>query len=98
MRLSGRLLSRAPPGVSGAMASTPMRPSSSVHSTEKNAKPVGPSGTGPSALDGYLDRLGLDTGVLVVFDRRPDVPAIHARTTLDVAITPSGRSVTVLRA
>ncbi|WP_211359874.1 ATP-binding protein [Actinocorallia herbida] len=57
-----------------------------------------PHDQGLEQLDGYLDRLGLDTGVLVVFDRRPQAPAWHERTTLGSAATPRGRKVTVLRA
>jgi hypothetical protein len=41
---------------------------------------------------------GLDKGVLVVFDRRPDAAAIADRTTFHHAATPSGRPVTILRA
>jgi hypothetical protein len=53
---------------------------------------------GLTQLDGYLERLGLDTGVLVLFDRRPDAAAIADRTAFLRATSPSGRSVTVLRA
>ena len=49
-------------------------------------------------LDGYLERLGLDTGVLVIFDRREAASPIAERTRFEQAGTPSGRSVTVLRA
>lgn len=49
-------------------------------------------------LDRYLDRLGLDTGTLVLFDRRPTAAPIAERTRFDTATTPSGRKVTVLRA
>ena len=57
-----------------------------------------PTPQGLAQLDGYLDRLGLDTGVLAVFDRRPDAPSIDLRTHLETATTPSGRTVTVLSA
>jgi hypothetical protein len=66
---------------------------------------------GLAQLDGYLDqhpghrfasgpgpRIGLDTGVLVVFDRRPQAAPIAERTAFAQAIGPSGRPVTVLRA
>ncbi|MCK9925128.1 ATP-binding protein [Frankia sp. AgPm24] len=53
---------------------------------------------GLTQLDRYLDRLGLDTGTLIVFDRRPSAPDITERTELDVTTTPSGRLVTLLRA
>ncbi|MGI5274339.1 AAA family ATPase [Nonomuraea sp. CA-218870] len=52
---------------------------------------------GLAQLDGYLDRLSLTTGVLVIFDRRPEAPPWSQRGTFDEATTPSGRQVTVLR-
>ena len=57
-----------------------------------------PLDRGLAQLDGYLARLGLDTGVLVLFDRRPEAPPAELRTTLEEATTPAGRKVTVLRA
>ena len=57
-----------------------------------------PAPEGLSQLDACLDRLGLDTGVLAIFDRRPDAPPIDRRTGFELAQTPSGRRVTVLRA
>jgi hypothetical protein len=48
-------------------------------------------------LDGYLERLGLERGVLVIFDRRQDAPPIEERTRFEEAVTPTGRAVTVLR-
>ncbi|MCM3884367.1 hypothetical protein [Frankia sp. R82] len=42
--------------------------------------------------------LGLDTGALIMFDRRPSAPDITERTDLDATTTPSGRLVTLLRA
>nr|WP_241834926.1 ATP-binding protein [Pseudofrankia asymbiotica] len=53
---------------------------------------------GLTQLDGYLDRLGLDTGTLIIFDRRPGAPDLSDRTQFDTATTPTGRTVTVLRA
>jgi hypothetical protein len=53
---------------------------------------------GLAQLDGYLDRLGLDTGTLIVFDRRPSAPPLPERTDLSTIGTPAGRSVTLLRA
>ncbi len=53
---------------------------------------------GLAQLDGYLDRLGLDTGTLVIFDRRPFAAPIAERTEFGTAGTPSGRTVAVLRA
>ena len=52
---------------------------------------------GLAQLDGYLDRLSLTTGVLVIFDRRPEAPAWKERGSFEQAITPSGRPITVLR-
>ncbi|WP_229697762.1 hypothetical protein, partial [Nonomuraea cavernae] len=52
---------------------------------------------GLTQLDGYLDRLTLTTGVLVIFDRRPEAPPWKERGTFERATTPSGRQVTVLR-
>ncbi|MCB9540634.1 MAG: ATP-binding protein [Myxococcales bacterium] len=52
---------------------------------------------GLTQLDAYLDRLGLDTGILVLFDRRPDAPPIDARTGLEDATSPAGRCIRVLR-
>ncbi len=57
-----------------------------------------PLARGLTQLDGYLDRLGLDRGVLVVFDRRPEVAPIADRTRFEQVNSPSGRPVTVLRA
>jgi hypothetical protein len=56
-----------------------------------------PLARGLEQLDGYLARLGLDTGVLALFDRRPDAPPIEERTVFETAVAPSGRAVTVLR-
>ncbi len=52
---------------------------------------------GLAQLDRYLDRLTLDTGVLVVFDRRPEALPWKERGAFEQAKTPSGREVTVLR-
>jgi hypothetical protein len=57
-----------------------------------------PLGEGLDQLDGYLDRLSLDTGTLVIFDRRPQAAPVAERTTLTDTTSPSGRAVTVLRA
>jgi hypothetical protein len=53
---------------------------------------------GLAQLDSYLDRLGLDTGTLVIFDRRPNADPVHERTSLAKEQTPSGRTITLLRA
>jgi hypothetical protein len=52
---------------------------------------------GLDQLDRYLDRLTLSTGVLVIFDRRPEAPPWKERGGFEQAVTPSGRRVTVLR-
>ena len=49
-------------------------------------------------LNSYLSGLGLETGWLVIFDQRGDLPDISERTTTERATTPSGRTVTVIRA
>ncbi|AGP39968.1 hypothetical protein SCE1572_39030 [Sorangium cellulosum So0157-2] len=57
-----------------------------------------PTPKGLEQLDGYLARLGLDEGVLVLFDRRAAAGDVEARTRLDEARTPVGRRITLLRA
>ncbi|MET7329041.1 ATP-binding protein [Nonomuraea sp. NPDC005650] len=52
---------------------------------------------GLAQLDRYLDRLSLSTGVLVIFDRRPEAPSWKERGAFEQATTPSGRQITVLR-
>ncbi|MEV6029573.1 hypothetical protein AB0L65_00400 [Nonomuraea sp. NPDC052116] len=52
---------------------------------------------GLAQLDRYLDQLSLDTGVLVVFDRRPQAPPWKERGAFEQATTPSGRQIPVLR-
>jgi hypothetical protein len=53
---------------------------------------------GLSQLDGYLDRLGLDAGTLIIFDRRPDVAPVTERTVLTETTSPAGHAITLLRA
>jgi len=53
---------------------------------------------GLGQLDAYLDRLSLETGVLVIFDARASAASITERTAFSQAQTLSGRTVTVLRA
>jgi len=57
-----------------------------------------PLGEGLVQLEAYLDRVGLDRGVLIIFDRRSEVAPIEERTRRETAITAKGRSVSVLRA
>jgi len=56
-----------------------------------------PLAEGLAQLDGYLDGLGLPTGWLVIFDRRAGQPPISQRTRTELANTPAGRTVTVIR-
>jgi hypothetical protein len=57
-----------------------------------------PLAEGLVQLDGYMAGLGLDSGWLVIFDRRPDAPPLAERVgTFEVA-APSGRRVVVVRA
>jgi hypothetical protein len=56
-----------------------------------------PTPDGLAQLDRYLDRLTLDAGALVIFDRRPEAPPWKERGSFEQATTPSGRQVTVLR-
>lgn len=57
-----------------------------------------PLSEGLAQLDRYLLGLGLDTGWLVIFDRRAGQPPIEERTSAAKAVTPAGRTVTVVRA
>jgi hypothetical protein len=52
---------------------------------------------GLEQLDAYLDQLGLPTGTLALFDRRPDAPPLAQRSSLGEAVTLSGRTVRLLR-
>jgi hypothetical protein len=57
-----------------------------------------PLDEGLAQLDRYLSGLGLDTGWLVIFDRRAGQPPIAERTLATRARTPAGREVSVVRA
>jgi len=57
-----------------------------------------PAAAGLAQLDTRLSDLGLETGWLVVFDRRPGLPRLSERTRAETARTPGGREVTVVRA
>jgi len=57
-----------------------------------------PLNEGLRQLDGYLDHVGLERGVLVLFDRRSSVAPVEARTHEQSAVTPKARPVRVLRA
>ncbi len=56
-----------------------------------------PLNEGLVQIDGYLDGLNLDSGWLVIFDRRRSQPPISQRTRTETAVTPSGREVLVIR-
>ena len=53
---------------------------------------------GLAQLDGYLKRLGLDTGTLLIFDRRPSAVKQPPDPEFTHEHTPAGRTVTLLRA
>jgi hypothetical protein len=57
-----------------------------------------PLAEGLVQLEAYLDRMSLDHGALVIFDRRATGQAIDVRTKQEEAKTASGKSVVVLRA
>jgi hypothetical protein len=57
-----------------------------------------PREEGLAQLDSYLNGLGLETGWLVIFDQRSGLPEISERTTADAATTPTGRTITLVRA
>ncbi len=59
---------------------------------------VDPIKDGLSQLDGYLERLGLPTGWLVIFDRRSKAAPLFERLQSSPATTPSGKSIVVIRA
>ena len=56
-----------------------------------------PLAEGLEQLDHYLSGLGLDTGWLVIFDRRSGQPPTGERTATEAATTPTGRIITVIR-
>ncbi len=57
-----------------------------------------PLDEGLAQLDEYLAGLGLETGWLVIFDRRSGLPPIAQRTHTEAAVSPAGLSITVIRA
>ncbi|NEP16653.1 MAG: ATP-binding protein [Leptolyngbya sp. SIO4C1] len=56
-----------------------------------------PMKAGLAQLDRYLAGLGLTTGWLIIFDRRPELPPVAERTTVEWVCTPSDRSIAVIR-
>jgi len=57
-----------------------------------------PLAEGLEQLDGYLAGLGLDSGWLVLFDRRTGQPPIAERTARQTMVSPQGRRIEVIRA
>jgi hypothetical protein len=53
---------------------------------------------GLAQLDTYLAQLGLDTGTLIIFDRRPQAAPISERGEFSTEHSPAGRNITLLRA
>jgi len=47
-------------------------------------------------IDSYLDQLGLDTGTVIIFDRRPSVLRKRPNPAITSTSTPSGREITLL--
>jgi hypothetical protein len=52
---------------------------------------------GLAQLDGYLAGLGLDTGWLVIFDRRAGIPPLAERLAEEERPSPGGRRIRVVR-
>lgn len=61
-------------------------------------KQVDPLKQGLAQLDQYLTKVGLDNGVLIIFDRRKSAKAIEKRTKFKSVKTPSKKKVLLLRA
>lgn len=59
---------------------------------------VDPKRVGLSQLEGYLARLGLTRGWLMIFDRRSNCLPIEERLTTELATTEQRRQITVIRA
>ncbi|MCC3409159.1 MAG: ATP-binding protein [Microcoleus sp. PH2017_10_PVI_O_A] len=59
---------------------------------------VDPLSKGLEQLDGYLARLGQDSGWLVIFDRRDNALELEERLKTEIQTTPMGREITVIRA
>lgn len=57
-----------------------------------------PQPEGLIQLDGYLQGIGQNSGWLVIFDRRPDLPPLEDRVSAYEAQTPAGKTVIVIRA
>ncbi len=61
-------------------------------------KSADPKTAGLEQLDGYLSRLGLESGWLVIFDRRSNAEPIADRVTTELATSPQGKAITIVRA
>ena len=61
---------------------------------DKNPDPIK---EGLQQLDKYLSGLSLNTGWLVIFDRRSGLPPLSDRTTTEMATSPAGREIIVIR-
>lgn len=48
-------------------------------------------------FDGYLDRFRLETGTLIIFDRRKTPAPVRDRSATMTVESPAGRSITLLR-
>jgi hypothetical protein len=64
----------------------------------RRARTGDPLKDGLAQLDGYLARLGLETGTLLIFDRRPAAVEQPPDPGFTIEHTPTGRTVTLLRA
>jgi hypothetical protein len=53
---------------------------------------------GLKQIDAYLDKLKLDTGILIIFDRRKNAKSVHKRLKLKQQKTPGKKTITLLRA
>jgi hypothetical protein len=59
---------------------------------------VDPRKKGLEQIGGYLDRLKQSYGWLVIFDRRENAPELEERLSIEPAQTPTGHTITVIRA
>lgn len=57
-----------------------------------------PAEQGLAQIDAYLTGLGLDSGWLMIFDRRPNAPPLAERLAATSMVAPSGRIVRLIRA
>jgi hypothetical protein len=56
-----------------------------------------PLEVGLKQIDAYLDKLELETGILVIFDRRKNAKSVHKRVKLKQEKTPGKKTITLLR-